>query len=248
MEKQKSTYEEWKMKKQIYEKKDELASKEFINATKSKTEILEEQKSFYEKWKMEKQIYSNQKTLKKPTNKRKLNENVESGPLVLNFKRTNEQTFVVNAEKETTFLSPPSKKSKQNEDETIKIKKEPEEIPPDLEEAITDDAESSDFPSPFHDLESDIKLELEIEENLLAESDPEKEPSEKICMAAPSEIISVKDEAIIDSPDEYESYDFKQSSNEDQSEDDVEVHDVMDAEWKEYGELLTYHLSLRNGQ
>ena len=69
-------------------------------------------------------------------------------------------------------------------------------------------------------------------------------------MTAPSEIISVKDEAILDSPDEYESYDFKnpeQSSNEDQSDDGVEVHDVMDAEWKEYGELLTHHLSLRNG-
>ena len=47
----------------------------------------------------------------------------------------------------------------------------------------------------------------------------------------------VKDEAIIDLPDEYESYDFKnpeQSSNEDESDDDV-----IDAEWKEYGELLT---------
>ena len=47
----------------------------------------------------------------------------------------------------------------------------------------------------------------------------------------------VKDEAIIDLPDEYELYDFKnpeQSSNEDESDDDV-----IDAEWKEYGELLT---------
>ena len=94
-------------------------------------------------------------------------------------------------------------------------------------------------------------MELEIEENLLDESVSEKEPSEIISMTAPSEIISVKDEAIIESPDEYESYDFKnreESSNEDQSDDDdVEVHDVIDAEWKEYGELLTYHLSLRNG-
>merc|ERR1712008_223047 len=81
--------------------------------------------------------------------------------------------------------------------------------------------------------------ELEIEENLLAESGSEKEASEKISIAALSEIISVKDEAILDSPDEYESYDFKnpeQSSNEDQSDDDVEVHDVIDAEWKEYDE------------
>ena len=249
LEKQKSTYEEWKKKKQIYIEKDELTSKEFLNATKSKTEILEEQKSFYEKWKMEKQIYSNQKIVQKPTNKRKLNESVESGSLILNFKHTKdkEQTFGENAEKETTSLSPPSKRSKQNRAETIEIKKEPEEIAPELEEAISDDTEGSDFPSPFHDLESDIKLELEIEENLLAESGSENEPSEKISMTVPSEIISVKDEAIIDSPDEYESYDFKQSSNEDQSDDDVEVHDVMDAEWKEYGELLAHHLSLRKG-
>ena len=70
--------------------------------------------------------------LQKPTNKRKLNENVESGTLTRNFKHTKEQTFGENAEKETTFLSPSSKQSKQNGAETIKIKKEPEEIAPEL--------------------------------------------------------------------------------------------------------------------
>ena len=119
LEKQKSTHEEWKMKKQIYSnqmeiEKDELTSKETFNAPKIKAEILEKQKSTYEEWKMEKQIYSNsnRKMLQAPTNKRKLDENIETVTHILNFKHTKEQTFGKNAEIETTSLSPPSERSK----------------------------------------------------------------------------------------------------------------------------------------
>ena len=94
--------------------KDELTSKETFNAPKIKAEILEKQKSTYEEWKMEKQIYSNsnRKMLQAPTNKRKLDENIEAVTHILNFKHTKEQTFGKNAEIETTSLSPPSERSK----------------------------------------------------------------------------------------------------------------------------------------